>query len=126
MSDTQHTPTPWFFGKSSDADRDVHVALLSDLVVDGKPLLGEADGAARGEIVLGSKSGDLFCKARNAAFLERAVNCHDALLAACEGLLAFIEPRLAHEGGIVGCTPKEPCVACAARAAIAAARPEAR
>ena len=84
MSDTKHTPTPWYFGKSTDSDGNVTVALVSDLVVDGKPLCGEAGEDIRGEIVLCSIGGKLSCHPRNADFLERACNCYDALLAACE------------------------------------------
>ena len=41
-----------------------------------------------------------------------------------KGLLAFIEPRLAAEGGIVGCRENDLCEACKAKAAIALAEKE--
>lgn len=89
MSDTQHTPTPWYFGKSTDSDGNVMVALLSDLVIDGKPLRGEVGEGIRGEIVLCSIGGKLSCNAPNASFLERAVNCHDELVAIAKRASAY-------------------------------------
>ena len=47
-----------------------------------------------------------------------------ALLAACEDLLPFASTCAAADGDTDYCSPDAPCIPCAARAAIAAARGE--
>ncbi len=129
MSDTQHTPGPW------RAHFNEYEELLSIVYGHGRAILRphhETDvenGAVR--VVLSScnlEAGDDFEAQHHIdiAFLVRACNSHDALLAACEALLDGLENFLHNE-----CTtfdnphPEETDETCiAARAAIAKAKGE--
>ena len=80
----EHTPLPW---KKCGGATPQYMAIHS---VDGYIVFGMADGMIDRENGHPILTPDFVTQANNAAFIVRACNCHDDLLAACEAALETI------------------------------------
>ena len=84
MSQVEPTPIPWECGGEAE------IALTFDREVNiYPPSAGPGEYQHAGPIAVVAVNGDV--GETNADLIVRAVNCHADLLAACKGLMAFLE-----------------------------------
>lgn len=103
---TKHTPTPWFVMKE--------VGPCQERLISGKPFYPDHGDPLFHVTVTGNSDEE---REANTDFVIRAVNSHDALLAALKGLMADLSGGKKHCGHDFTCI----CAGDAARAAIVAA-----